>query len=72
MCCGTGGATCAILRRTGVESQIFGMDLSSGQLKVAARRQELHNVQLIEGDVANTNFPDSYFDKCLLLMPCMK
>lgn len=66
MCCGTGGATCAILRRAGGKSELFAMDLSSGQLKIAARRPELYNVQLIECDAANTSFPDCYFDKVFI------
>ena len=33
---------------------------------MAARRQELHSVKLIEGDVANTNFTDCSFDKVFI------
>lgn len=66
MCCGTGGATCNILMRAGENSKIFGMDMSSGQLKLAARCRELYNVKLIEGEAAGTSFPDCYFDKVFI------
>ncbi len=66
MCCGTGGATRAIAERAGDKSQIFGIDLSSSQLKVAAKRREFKSVRLIEGDVARTSFPDCSFDKVFI------
>jgi len=66
MGCGTGGATRAILRRAGRKSEIFGLDLSAGQLKVARKRPELEHVQLLEGDAAKTNFADGYFDKVFI------
>ena len=66
MCCGTGGATRAILKKAGEMCQIIGMDLSSGQLKKASKLQDLKSVQLIEGDVSNTGFSDCCFDKVFI------
>ena len=39
MCCGTGGASFFISEKAGKECEITGMDLSSGQLQYAKRRQ---------------------------------
>ena len=66
MCCGTGGATSFILRKASSDSQIIGMDLSSGQLRQAATRPDLVNIQFIEGDVSNSCFRDSVFDKVFI------
>ncbi len=66
MCCGTGGATYAISTKADQGSQIVGLDLSAGQLRVAKRRQELSHVQFVEGDAAQTPFPDAWFDKVFI------
>ena len=66
MCCGTGGATSFILRKASSDSQIIGMDLSSGQLRQAATRPDLVNIQFIEGDVSNSCFRDNVFDKVFI------
>ena len=63
MCCGTGGATSAIVRRLNNKSQIIGIDLSIGQLKIAAKREDLRNVKLMECDVTSTALSDNIFDK---------
>ncbi len=66
MCCGTGGSTLAILRRAGKGSEINGIDISSGQLRIASRNTELNNVNFVAGDAAELCFPDNYFDKIFI------
>ncbi|HSB01576.1 MAG TPA: methyltransferase domain-containing protein [Anaerolineales bacterium] len=63
MCCGTGGASFVIAQKAGETSEVVGMDLSSGQIEVARRRNRLANVQFAEGDVAATSFSSGYFEK---------
>jgi len=66
MCCGTGGATFATVRKAGKMNQIIGMDLSSGQINVAKKRDHKSNVRFVEGDVTDTGFEDEYFDKVFI------
>lgn len=66
MCCGTGGATLFISRKAINGSVITGIDLSSGQLKHAKKRNYLCDVKFIEGDATNTSLPDNYFDKVFI------
>ena len=66
MCCGTGGATLAISKKVAKGSTIIGIDLSSGQLRHAKKRNYLCDVQFMEGDVTNTGYPDSFFDKVFI------
>ena len=63
MCCGTGSTTSAIVRRLNNKSQIIGIDLSIGKLKIATKREELRNIKLIECDVTSTALSDNIFDK---------
>lgn len=65
MCCGTGGATFAIAEKAESKSKIIGMDLSSGQIRVARKRDHF-NIEFIEGDVTSTGFGESYFDKVFI------
>jgi demethylmenaquinone methyltransferase/2-methoxy-6-polyprenyl-1,4-benzoquinol methylase len=66
LCCGTGGATCAILKQAGDDSHITGLDLSVGQLRVATRRPELRRVQFVAGDAACSPFQNASFDKVFI------
>jgi len=66
MCCGTGGATFFISEKAGKKSEITGMDLSSGQLHYARKRQYYRPTQFIEGDVTNTTFRENSFDKVFI------
>jgi demethylmenaquinone methyltransferase/2-methoxy-6-polyprenyl-1,4-benzoquinol methylase len=63
MCCGTGGVTFIVAQQAGENSQVIGVDLSSGQLEIARRRNHLSNVRFAEGDVTTTGFESGYFDK---------
>jgi len=63
LCCGTGGATCAILNKAHEDSHVTGLDLSVGQLRVAQRRSELRQVRFMAGDAACTPFQDASFHK---------
>ena len=54
MCCGTGSATFATAERVGEQSRIIGIDLSSGQIRVARRRNRFQNVEFMTADATNT------------------
>ena len=66
MCCGTGGATFVIAHKAGETTEIVGMDLSSGQIRVANKKGYHDNVRFIEGDVTSTFFEDGHFDKVFI------
>ncbi len=66
MCCGTGGVTFTIAQKAGKGTEIIGIDLSSGQINIANRKNSFGNVRFIEGDVAMTGFDDEYFDKVFI------
>jgi len=63
MCCGTGGATYFISEKAGRTCEIIGMDLSSGQLHYARKREYHCPTRFMEGDVTSTSFPEDLFDK---------
>jgi len=66
MCCGTGGTTVFIAQEAEETTEIIGMDLSSGQLRHARKREYSRKIQFIEGDVTNTCFLDDSFDKVFI------
>lgn len=66
MCCGTGGATVSISKKAGEESEIIGMDLSTGQINIAKKRGHFSNIKFIEGDVTSTGFQEMSFDKVFI------
>jgi ubiquinone/menaquinone biosynthesis C-methylase UbiE len=66
MCCGTGGTTFAIARKAPPDCKIIGMDLSSGQIRVAESKRQFSNVEFTEGDVSQTTFQDGFFDKVFI------
>jgi demethylmenaquinone methyltransferase/2-methoxy-6-polyprenyl-1,4-benzoquinol methylase len=66
MCCGTGGATVAIVGKAGEASVIIGMDISFGQLRRARKKRRLSKVRFLEGDVAGTGFEEGSFDKVFI------
>lgn len=66
MCCGTGGATMAIAHKAPPGTEIIGIDLSSGQIRVAKRKTSDHNVRFIEKDACSTGFEEGSFDKVFI------
>ena len=66
MGCGTGGATVFISKKAGSACEITGIDLSSGQLHRARKRQYDCPTQFFEGDVTNTGFQANAFDKVFI------
>jgi demethylmenaquinone methyltransferase/2-methoxy-6-polyprenyl-1,4-benzoquinol methylase len=66
MCCGTGSVTFAAAERAGEQSQIIGLDLSLGQIRVAQKRNRRPNVGFIAADAAQTPFCDSEFDRIII------
>lgn len=66
MCCGTGGATFAIAQKAGEEAEIIGLDLSSGQITRARKRNRFRNIKFMEGNAVSTAFENGYFDKVFI------
>jgi ubiquinone/menaquinone biosynthesis C-methylase UbiE len=66
MCCGIGGVTFVIAKKTGQYSDIVGMDLSSGQIEIARKNNHFSNIRFVEGDVTSTGFKNGYFDKVFI------
>jgi ubiquinone/menaquinone biosynthesis C-methylase UbiE len=66
MCCGTGGATFAIAIKAKQDNQIVGMDLSSGQIQSARKKNNSSDIELIEGDATKTGFKDTSFHKVFI------
>jgi demethylmenaquinone methyltransferase/2-methoxy-6-polyprenyl-1,4-benzoquinol methylase len=66
MCCGTGSATFAAAEKAGEQSRIVGVDLSSGQIRVAKKRNRFQNVEFMTADATNTPFRDSEFDRIII------
>ncbi|UCD56670.1 MAG: class I SAM-dependent methyltransferase [Candidatus Hydrogenedentota bacterium] len=66
MCCGTGNATFVIAEKVGEQSRIKAIDLSSGQIRVAKRRNRFSNVEFMVMDASNTSFGEGDFDKVVI------
>jgi len=66
MCCGTGGTTFAIAERVGESSEIEGIDLSRGQIRVAKRHNRFPNIRFMVMDASKTCFGEGYFDKVVI------
>jgi demethylmenaquinone methyltransferase/2-methoxy-6-polyprenyl-1,4-benzoquinol methylase len=64
MCCGTGNATFAIAKKAAKKAEIIGIDLSSGQINFARRKN--YNVYFMVMDAIRTGFKDCYFDKVFI------
>jgi len=66
MCSGTGGATFYISEKAENKSRIIGIDLSTGQLQQAQKRNYDCPTQFIEGNVTYAPFQDESFDKIFI------
>jgi ubiquinone/menaquinone biosynthesis C-methylase UbiE len=64
--CGTGGATHSISMKAGNGSQVIGMDLSLGQLRVAQKHHRPGRVHFVVGDAACPPFRECSFDKVFI------
>jgi demethylmenaquinone methyltransferase/2-methoxy-6-polyprenyl-1,4-benzoquinol methylase len=60
---GTGILIPYILDMLGDEGTILAIDISSGMLAVARKKFPQQNVEFLEADVSETNFPDGSFDR---------
>ncbi len=66
MCCGTGNTTFAIAERVGELSKIKAVDLSSGQIRMAKRRNRFPNIEFMVMDAGRTSFCRGDFDKVVI------
>ena len=65
---GTGIVAIASAKIVGNEGKVIGVDISSGMLKQAQSKidaEGLHNIELVEADAEDLNFPDHSFDAIL-------
>ena len=62
----SGGATVFICEKAGPGCEITGIDLSSGQLQRARRKQYSCATEFVEGDVTATSFESESFDKVFI------
>jgi demethylmenaquinone methyltransferase / 2-methoxy-6-polyprenyl-1,4-benzoquinol methylase len=65
LCCGTGDLTVHLKRKAGPDAQIKGLDYSPPMLELAkkkASRQNLDDIEFIQGDAAAMPFSENYFD----------
>jgi len=66
MCCGTGGMTFAVAEKMGSDSPILGIDLSSGQIRMAKKNNRFPNIDFMVMDASNTSFRDGEFDVVII------
>jgi len=66
MCCGTGNATFITAEKAPADVRITGLDLSTGQIRVATRKNRFPNVDFIAADATSIDFPDCAFDKVFI------
>jgi demethylmenaquinone methyltransferase/2-methoxy-6-polyprenyl-1,4-benzoquinol methylase len=66
MCCGTGGSTFALAEAVGERSNIKGVDLSTGQIRIARRQNRFANIELLVMDASRTAFRDVAFDAVVI------
>jgi demethylmenaquinone methyltransferase/2-methoxy-6-polyprenyl-1,4-benzoquinol methylase len=66
LCCGTGNSTFVIREKVREEAEIIGIDLSSGQIKRARKKNTFNNIKFIEADATNTGFGENYFNKVFI------
>lgn len=66
MCCGTGTATFLMASRAGEHAQIKGIDLSSGQIRIARKKNHFPNIEFMVMDASDTYFDEGYFDKVVI------
>lgn len=66
LCCGTGSFTFIIRAKVGKKAEIIGIDLSSGQIKNAKKKNTFNNIKFIKADAANTGLRENYFDKVFI------
>lgn len=66
LCCGTGSSTFVVREKAGDEAEIVGTDLSSGQIRIAKRKNRFRNVRFIEADATGTGLERDYFDKVVI------
>jgi demethylmenaquinone methyltransferase/2-methoxy-6-polyprenyl-1,4-benzoquinol methylase len=66
MCCGTGNTTFAIAEKVGSRTEIKAIDLSSGQIRVAKKRNRFPNIEFMVMDASDTSFGEGTFDKVII------
>lgn len=65
ICCGTCDLTIALAKQVGVYGRVVGLDFSPQMLRIGeakCRRQQITNVQLMEGNALALPFADDIFD----------
>ena len=66
MCCGAGNTTFVIAEKVGSRAEIKAIDLSSGQIRVAKKRNRFPNIEFMVMDASDTSFGEGrFFAGCL-------
>ncbi len=66
LCCGTGGSTFAIRKKIGEQGSITGMDLSTGRINIARKKNPYRNVSFKAGDARSTGLENNVYSKVFI------
>ena len=66
MCCGTGNTSLVMARKLGEDSPIKAIDLSSGQIRIAKKKNRLPNIEFMVMDASDTCFAKGHFDQVVI------
>jgi demethylmenaquinone methyltransferase/2-methoxy-6-polyprenyl-1,4-benzoquinol methylase len=66
LCCGTGGSTFAIRKKIGEQGSITGMDLSTGRINIAQKKNPYRNVSFKAGDARSTGLENNVYSKVFI------
>jgi ubiquinone/menaquinone biosynthesis C-methylase UbiE len=66
LCCGTGTLTILLAKLLYKDCNLIGIDLSSGQIAQAKRKNKYPNLRFAMMDANELEFPDDYFDHVLI------
>lgn len=66
LCCGTGTLTILLSKLSYSDCEIFGVDLSVGQIVQAQKKKISPNLKFAVMDANDLKFPDDFFDKVII------
>ena len=66
MCCGTGNTTFVIAEKVEKQAEIKAIDFSSGQIRIAKKRNRFPNIDFMVMDASHTSFCEGEFDKVII------
>jgi len=66
LCCGTGTLTILLAKLLYKDSKITGVDISSGQIAQATKKDKYPNLKFVVMDANELKFPNDYFDHVVI------